>query len=415
MKPITKFPDIAFIMPSLADMQPSGVTTFVRQMANGFERRGDHFRIVEIPHGSYEPADREAYVAPGHAARNACGRPAALSATLWAGIAVAGGPPTMRAKPIFVFFGYLKLLWVDFRRVWAVRAQCKHRIILTNQFGCETLPVALRLVFPFARIVAISHTHPGHGVEAVHWVRRWVEQACYWSLTDILYNSDSSRREWAGKLGVTTSKGGVLYLGTEPPNGSVPSDYPERQPDTVDFLCVARFVSWKGQGHLIRVWQKVISRGERRARLIFIGDGPCLDVVRRDAEEAGIGCHVIFLGAKPNADRYFNAADVAVLLSSEPEAFGLTLLEAMSRGKPVLASNIGGIPEIVVDGDTGILVNPHEDERGADGVCLLTASASERQRLGSNARKRWDDHFTVERMVCRYESYFMGQDGQEPR
>jgi glycosyltransferase involved in cell wall biosynthesis len=149
-----------------------------------------------------------------------------------------------------------------------------------------------------------------------------------------------------------------------------------------------------------------------KARLILIGDGPCFEEVRRDAEEAGLGAQVVFMGGRPNADRYFNGADVAVLLSSEPEAFGLTLLEAMSRGKPVLASCIGGIPEIVKDHETGLLVTPGEAEMAASAVCSLANSAMDRQRLGKNGRKRWEEYFTVERMIHGYAVYFKMLDLQ---
>lgn len=379
-------------MPSLADMSPSGVTTFVRHMTDGFSGYGDRFRLVEIPHGNYEPAKSEA--------------------PCRAGVLTGIVEKSAARVALSLFIGYSKLLWIDIRRVWVVRKRCRDRIILTNQFGCETLPIALRVIFPFARIVAISHTHPGHGPEATHWVRRWIERICYWSLNDILYNSDSSRREWASKLGLSGSKGQVIHLGTESPDLSVPADYPARQPGTVDFLCVARFVGWKGQGNLIRVWQEVVKRGWRSARLVLIGDGPNLGAVQRDAEQARLGAQVVFMGAKPSADRYFNGADVAVLLSLEPEAFGLTLLEAMSREKPVLASNIGGIPEIVEDGVTGLLVTPHDHEKLADRVCLLVESNIERHRLGVNGRKRWEDHFSIAQMICRYKSYFMNEDGK---
>ena len=247
---------------------------------------------------------------------------------------------------------------------------------------------------------------------AAHPVRCLTEHLCYWSVSDILYNSGSSRHEWARKLGIPESKGRVIHLGTEPPDLTVPSDYPVREPGMVDFICVARFVEWKGQGSLIRVWQEVLGKGELRARLILIGDGPCFDATRRDADVAGLGSKVVFLGARPKADRYFNAADVAVLLSSEPEAFGLTLLEAMSRGKPILASRIGGIPEIVENGESGLLVSPCEYGKVADCVHALIASADERRRLGRNGRKRWESNFTIERMIGRYEAYLIGLDEQ---
>lgn len=428
MKPGIPFPNIAFIRPSLADMQPSGVTTFVRQIAEGFAKYGDRFKIVEIPHGDYQSSSKGRETIDFRPQTSDLIPRGARQLQEATNENKGEKKRRRKSESSFLALGYLKLLWIDLRRVWAVRRECRKRIILTNQFGCETLPIALRLVFPLSRIVAISHTHPGSGEGVSHPVRRWVETVCYWSVNDILFNSESSRCEWRVKLGLHDVKGRVIHLGTAPPDLSAPTDYPQRAPGTVDFLCVARFAGWKGQGNLVRVWQDVQQQlssrepspkqlstqqpnnvaTDKRARLIFIGDGPCLDEVRRDAELAGLGKAVVFMGPKPGADRYFNLADVAVLLSTEPEAFGLTLLEAMSRGKPILASRIGGIPEIVIEGETGLLVDPFNIAKTVEAVRDLAASVSKRQRMGVNGQKRWNEQFSIQQMIVRFETYFMG-------
>jgi glycosyltransferase involved in cell wall biosynthesis len=411
MKPIPYSPPIAFIMPSLADMSPSGVTTFVRQMTEGFGKYGNRFRVVEIPHGNYEPTMSEA----------PCG------AGIPAGVGVkseAGNILARRPVALFLALGYLKLIWIDVRRVWAVRGQCRHSIILTNQFGCETLPIALRLVFPFARIVAISHTHPGQGSESDHWVRRWVERICYYSLSDVLFNSNASRQQWGQKLKVKRGIGQVVHLGTEPPDIEVPLDYPYKKAGTIDFICIARFVHWKGQMNLVRAWallkEKLLSscrigellRGVGQVRLIFVGDGECFEEVRDEAIRLGLEDRVIFLGHRPRADIYLNGADVAILASTESEAFGLVLLEAMSRGMPVAASKLGGIPEVVEDEESGLLFDPYNLDSIIDVVTRLAGSKTERVRLGENGRKRWGHQFTIEHMVARY-GVSLGFSGSE--
>lgn len=389
-------------------MQPSGVTTFVRQMVEGFGKHGDDFKLVEIPDLNRSAKDGQlAMVAQNPVGSTRLPSPASHLTSRFS-----------RLTSLPLALSYLRQLGRDVRRVWQVRKQIGRRIIVTNDFGCETLPIALRMAFPFSRIVAISHTHPGQDEAALHPVRRWVEKLCLWSISETLFNSAASRTLWIQKLGVKTIPGKVVYLGTESPDLTLPDDYPPKPVGTVDFLCVARFAPWKGQLNLVRAWALLQGRQPDNltassplpnARLILVGDGPCLDTVRQEAEHAGLGTTVVFMGARPHASGYFNGADVGVLLSSEPEAFGLSLLEAMSRGKPILASRIGGIPEIVVDGETGLLVEPGDCEKTSEYVCQLTASTETRQRLGKRGAKRWSDVFTVDKMIDRYEFYFAGK------
>jgi glycosyltransferase involved in cell wall biosynthesis len=388
---------IAFIMPPLSTMRHSGVATFVRQMASAYGKDAGRFRVVEIPHDDYQPA-------PDNPSLDASAPAASPAST-----------PCLRARAkaripaALLALGYLRALGRDIRRVRRAREQCRGRIILTNEFGCETLPIALRLAFPFARIVAISHTRPGQRPDADHPVRRWVERMCYRSVSDVLFNSDASRREWARKLRVANIKGRVVHLGIGTPELAVPADYPGRLDGTVDFLCVSRFAAGKGHINLVQAWRMALDRGAKNARLILVGDGDCLDAVKQAVKEQGLDSSVIFMGARDEGACYFNGADVAILLSTEPEAFGLVLLEAMSRGKPVIASRLGGIPEAVADGETGLLVDPFDIPAVADAICRLAGPAGERMQMGGKGRARWAAYFTVDQMVQRYESMLGGE------
>lgn len=354
--------------------------------------------------------------------------------------------------------GYLGMIRQDVRRLSSVSGRVAGRVIVTNYFGCETLPIALRLRFPFSRIVAIAHTHPGQDSAACHPVRRLVERLCHACASDIIFNSQSLQSEWQRKLRIHRIKGVVIPHGLPEPDPGVPEDYPPKQAGTVDFVCVARFVRWKGHRELLRAWREVsgfrfqVSVGDlehhgsedrdeggdlntesgrqrREAsttngplassatpqpdnlataslRLVLIGDGPELDGCIRLAGELGVGESVVFMGEKKDGSRYFSGGDVGVLLSIEPEAFGLVLLEAMSRGKAVIASRNGGIPEVVADGQTGLLVNPLDADGVADAFLRLAGSAEVRARLGQAGRERWARLFTLDRMMNDYAAYF---------
>jgi glycosyltransferase involved in cell wall biosynthesis len=282
----------------------------------------------------------------------------------------------------------------------------KGRTIVVNQFGCEVLPLALRLAFPRRRIIAIAHTHPGSGAAARCVVRSIVERLCYASVSDIVYSSRSVKEGWTRRFGQAELKGRVILHGIAAPDRAVPDDYPDKPVGTVDFLCAAQFLPMKGQAVLLEAWERALASGLVNARLIFVGDGACFEEVRQSAMRRNLLSSVHFLGARPDGARYFNGADVGVLMSTEAEAFGLVLLEAMSRGKPVLASRSGGIPEVVVHGETGLLVDPSQPEEVAQAVRRLASSAEERARMGGNGHGRWQELFCVERMLREYREYF---------
>lgn len=388
-------------MPALADMTPGGVTTFVRQMVEGFKNYGDQFKVVEVPHGDYARALLVKQPKRGKTEDRTASAANRCDNKKW------NKPPLQDG---LLALGYLKALWCDICRVWKVRRECRHHIIVTNHFGCETLPIAIRVVLPFGTLISISHTHPGEGAYARHPVRRFVERLCYWSVSEVLFNSAASRRLWEERLNVDHIHGTVVHLGTETPDLTLPADYPLKPKGTTDVVCVARFAHWKGQMNLVRAWGLLMGQDEAipplNARLIFIGDGECFQEVRNEVLRIGLGESILFVGHRSRGDLYFNGGDAAVLLSTEPEAFGLVLLEAMSRRLPVLASRLGGITEIVQDGVTGITVDPRDIQAVSNALRALLVSEGKRRLFGENGRCLWESTFTLDNMVRRYCAVF---------
>jgi len=301
--------------------------------------------------------------------------------------------------------GYFLELIADLRFVFGQRRATARRTLITDQFGCETLPIAMRIVHPFSKIIAICHTHPGRDARSTHFVRRCLERACYRAATDIVYNSHSVREEWSTKLGIPEPKGRVIWYGIPGPDLDVPADYPAKHPGVVDFVCVAQFWPWKGHENLLKIWSDLVAGEERKIRLVFVGGGHRLEEAKQLARDMSLGDSVIFLGVRENGAQYFNGGDVGVLLSIETEAFGIVLLEAASRKMPVLASRLGGIREAVEDGETGILVDPLRPDEIAKAIVKLAGSAELRAELGNSGYERWRKHFHMDRMINDYREY----------
>jgi len=143
----------------------------------------------------------------------------------------------------------------------------------------------------------------------------------------------------------------------------------------------------------------------RPARLVLVGDGPDRPRVAERARELGVEERVLFLGKHDSVAELLSCADV-VLLPSASESFGLAALEAMACGAPVVATRVGGLPEVVEDGATGLLFEVGDVEGMAQGVRALLDDEARRAALGRQARERAVECFAAERIVPRYEALY---------
>jgi glycosyltransferase involved in cell wall biosynthesis len=144
------------------------------------------------------------------------------------------------------------------------------------------------------------------------------------------------------------------------------------------------------------------------ARFVIAGDGPARDEVARLAQASGLGERLLVLGARQDVPMLYRALDVAVL-SSRPvvETLPVTLLEAAACGTPAVATAVGSVTDVVVDGETGYVVAPGDAAALAGRIEQLLNDTAARERMGVAARRRAVERFDERDMIRRYEDLFV--------
>ncbi|MEM7415799.1 MAG: N-acetyl-alpha-D-glucosaminyl L-malate synthase BshA [Gemmatimonadota bacterium] len=166
---------------------------------------------------------------------------------------------------------------------------------------------------------------------------------------------------------------------------------------------VSNFRSVKRVEDVVHVFSRI--REKVPTRLIMVGDGPDRPRAAALAQELGVHDDVVFLGKHQSTEELLSCADL-FLLPSETESFGLAALEAMSSGAPVVASDTGGLPEVVTDGEDGYLLPIGDvDGMGEAGIALLS-DEDEHARIAAAARRTAEERFSKEAVVPMYEEFY---------
>lgn len=166
---------------------------------------------------------------------------------------------------------------------------------------------------------------------------------------------------------------------------------------------VSNFRPVKRVQDCIRILAEV--RKKLPARLIFVGDGPERSEAERLTRELGVEEHVTFLGKQSALPEILSVADI-FLLPSQQESFGLSALEAMSCSVPVIATNIGGIPEVVKHDETGYIAELGDVQRMAKYCVELLSNPKKLAAFRANARRRAVENFDIATIVPLYEDLY---------
>lgn len=162
-------------------------------------------------------------------------------------------------------------------------------------------------------------------------------------------------------------------------------------------VCVARLEPEKGIAQLISALPQ-IKQSIPKAKLVFIGGGSHRNEYEQLPKYLKIDSDVLFLGGRGNVAELLSIADV-FCLSSIREALSFAIMEAMSEGKPVVATKVGGVPELVNHGRTGLLVPSRDIDKLASGVIKVLKNRELSKKLTQNARKMIEDNFRFSRML----------------
>jgi glycosyltransferase involved in cell wall biosynthesis len=153
----------------------------------------------------------------------------------------------------------------------------------------------------------------------------------------------------------------------------------------------------KGQRHLIEAAHLVV-QAVPDARFVILGEGDLREHLERLVREHHLEKHVLLPGFRTDVIGCIKGFDVFAM-SSVTEGLGTSLLDAMACSKPIVATTAGGMPEVVVDGETGVLVPPRDHHAMADAIIRLLADESLRAQMGTAGLRRVRERFSLERMI----------------
>ncbi len=156
-------------------------------------------------------------------------------------------------------------------------------------------------------------------------------------------------------------------------------------------------------GDVVRVFARV--REQTPAKLLLIGEGPERLFIQQLVRELKLVPDVHFLGEQDQLEPLFFCADL-FLLPSEQESFGLTALEAMNCGVPVIGTRVGGMPEVIANGETGYLFPVGDIEGMAAGAVALLSDPTRHGLFKTQARKRAGQYFDAEKIIPQYEAFY---------
>lgn len=166
---------------------------------------------------------------------------------------------------------------------------------------------------------------------------------------------------------------------------------------------VSNFREVKRVPEVVTVFSEIIKSGIE-AKLLLVGDGPDRQRAERQCRELGICDHVRFLGKQEQVEEVLSIADL-FLIPSGSETFGLAALEAMSCSVPVISSNIGGLPEVNIDGETGYLCDLDDVECMAEKAVNILSDKKLHKKMSKNARKN-AEKFEMGKIIRIYENYY---------
>jgi glycosyltransferase involved in cell wall biosynthesis len=234
-----------------------------------------------------------------------------------------------------------------------------------------------------------------------NWLNPVIEKRVIERSDHVVTGSEFARGQLARELGVRTDHVSVVPYGVDGKFAVAPLRQDLLARYGLERRAVVLFLGGlKGRKNLfllLDIWREVAAV-RPDARLVVAGGGPLLDPLRARSRRLGIDDSVVFTGYVPEAEKvaHYNLADI-FLFPSAMEGFGLAAGEAMSCGLPVVASNRGSIPELLVDGEGGTLCDPVRPEEFVGALLRLLTDAALREKFGRANQERVERFFRWER------------------
>lgn len=182
------------------------------------------------------------------------------------------------------------------------------------------------------------------------------------------------------------------------------------KPEDVVISLVGRINSWKGQKLLLEAFNEIADKYPN-TKLVYIGSAPPNQEffetdLKQKITDYSLSKRVIIIPFQENIWKFWDAIDIAVVPSTEPEPFGMVAIEAMLAKKPVVAANHGGLTETVVNNETGLHFRPNDKSELAEAIVNLVEDKNKRILFGEKGYERVHLHFSLEKHVDHFEAIF---------
>ena len=235
----------------------------------------------------------------------------------------------------------------------------------------------------------------------------------------IVYDSKETMDFWIKDNATLTAKSEFVWNGIDVANkidysqaaiNSVRKDYFFSNDDEIVIALVGRINSWKGQQLLLKAFH-ILSKNHSNIKLVFIGSPPPnqevfeINLIEK-IKEFQLGQRVLIIPFQEEIGKFWDSIDIAVVPSTEPEPFGMVVIEAMLASKPVVASNHGGPTEIVLDNETGFLFEPNNEDSLAMALEKLIYNPELRKTFGAKGNQRAKAVFSLDSHVQHFEKIF---------
>lgn len=234
----------------------------------------------------------------------------------------------------------------------------------------------------------------------------------------IVHNSLSTQSFWAVNTKIA-EKSTVIWNGLELPKGetslyeiaTIRKSFFKIKQDEIVIALVGRISRWKGQQLLLKTFNSLLLK-HQNIKLVFIGSPPpnqdnFLEDLNNEINKYKLADKVLIIPFQQEIFKFWQSVDIVVVPSTEPEPFGLVAVEAMLAKKPVIAANHGGITEIVVHNETGLLFEPNNKIALYEAIHQLIENPQMRDVMGVKGFQRATVKFSIETYVHNFENLFL--------
>ncbi len=294
----------------------------------------------------------------------------------------------------------LKSRWDPLGIYWLVRLmqRAEIKIVHTHMYASSISGIVAAKLAGVP--IIITHMHALHEWRTKQ--RIWIAAKLFNRADKVVAVSNVIKQGLVEKLHLEPQKIVTIHNGIDLNGFSKPVDVDRQkeklglEKDELVFGAIGRLVRFKGFSYLLEA-VKIINSQLPNFKLVIVGGGELEQELKQKAQALGITDKVIFTGRQDNVLPFLAIFDIMVI-SSITEGFGIAALEAMAMGKAVVASRVGGIPEVVEDGVSGLLVPPEKPAALAEAIIKLIENPGLRETMGQAGRIRVEKFFSIQRV-----------------